>query len=317
MVFYRNSGSVGCEEYNPTNHKEQQMKDLTGQLFGGSWTEKKLKILKEYLRSYNTALKNQSFPRVYIDAFAGTGYRQQRTRQYKIPNIFEELRQNESEQFLKGSAKLALETNPSFHRYVFIESDQNKNNELEKLQKEHPEKAKQIEIVRSDANEFIQNYCNDEDWANTRAVLFLDPFATEVEWATIEAIAKTKSIDVWILFPVMAVNRLLARDRKKTFYGCLNRIFGTNEWFECFCKTRCLDDIFGKSEEIVVKACDLKRIGEFYKERLKTIFPGVAEKPKVFYNSRGSALFQFFFAAGNPKGAQIAVKIAEHLMRKI
>jgi hypothetical protein len=41
----------------------------------------------------------------------------------------------------------------------------------------------------------------------------------------------------------------------------------------------------------------------------------VAEKAKVFNNSRGSALFQLFFAAGNPKGALIAIRIAEHLLK--
>jgi len=293
------------------------MTNFTEQLFGGSWTEKKLEILKKYLDAYNTALKKQPFKRVYIDAFAGTGYRQQRKKQYKIKGFFEELEQDESKKFLKGSAKLALEASPSFHRYIFIESDKNKINELEKLQKEHPEKAKQIEIIQSDANEFIQNYCNIEDWANTRAVLFLDPFATEVEWETIKSIALTKCIDVWILFPVMAVNRLLAKDPQKISYDCLNRIFGTQDWFEYFYKTRTLDDIFGKSEDIIIKACDFNRIENFYKNRLKTIFSGVAEKPKVFYNSRGSALFQLFFAAGNIKGAEIAIKIAEYLIRKI
>jgi three-Cys-motif partner protein len=292
------------------------MANFTEQFFGGSWTEKKLEILKKYLDAYNKALKNQPFERVYIDAFAGTGYRQQRKRQYNIQGFFEELEQDESMQFLKGSAKLALEASPSFHRYIFIESDTNKINELEKLQKEYPEKAKQIEIVQSDANEFIQNYCNDEDWANTRAVLFLDPFATEVEWATIEAVAKTKCIDVWILFPLMAVNRLLAKDPKRISYECLNRLFGTQDWFEHFYKTRTLNVFFGKPKE-TVKECDFERIGEFYKERLKTIFSGVAEKPKVFYNRRGSALFHFFFAAGNPKGSPIAIRIAEHLMKNI
>ena len=182
---------------------------------------------------------------------------------------------------------------------------------------EYPEKAEQIEIVRSDANEFIQFYCNDEDWTNTRAVLFLDPFATEVEWKSLEAIAKTKCIDVWILFPIMAVNRLLAKDHKKVCYDCLNSLFGTQDWFGHFYKTRTLDDIFGESVDIIIKACDFTGIGSFYKSRLKTIFPGVAEKPKIFYNSRGSALFQLFFAAGNIKGAPIAIRIAEHLIRKI
>ncbi len=293
------------------------MTNFTEQLFGGSWTEKKLKILKGYLDAYNKALKNQPFKRVYIDAFAGTGYRQQRKKQYKIKGFFEELEQEESKQFLKGSAKLALEAKPPFHKYIFIESDENKINELEKLQKEHTEKVKQIEIIQGDANEFIQNYCKDEDWANTRAVLFLDPFATEVEWKTIGAIAKTQCIDVWILFPVMAVNRLLAKDPQKISYNRLNRIFGTQDWFEYFYKTRTLDDIFGKSVDTVIKACDFTRIGNFYKSRLKTIFSGVAKKPKVFYNSRGSALFQLFFAAGNTKGSPIAIRIAEHLIRNI
>ena len=293
------------------------MTNFTGQLFGGSWTERKLEILKKYLDAYNTALKNQSFKRVYIDAFAGTGYRQQSNRHYNIQGIFEEFENSESDQFLKGSAKLALEASPSFHRYIFIESDKNKINELEKLKKEHPEKAQQIEIEQSDSNEYIQNYCKNEDWANTRAVLFLDPFATEVEWPTIEAIANTHCIDVWILFPLMAVNRLLAKDTKKISYDRLNRIFGTKDWFKNFYKNRTLDDIFGESVDIIIKACDFKRIGSFYKSRLKTIFQGVADKPKIFYNSRGSALFQLFFAAGNEKGAPIAIRIAEHLIKEI
>ncbi|MBL7106105.1 MAG: three-Cys-motif partner protein TcmP [Phycisphaerae bacterium] len=293
------------------------MEDYTKQLFGGSWTEQKLEILKKYLEAYNTALKNQPFKRVYIDAFAGTGYRQQRQQQYNIQGFFEELEEDESKKFLKGSAKLALETSPSFHKYIFIESNKNKINELEKLRTEHPEKERQIEIIQSDANEFIKNYCNKENWTNTRAVLFLDPFATEVEWPTIEAVAKTQCIDVWVLFPLMAVNRLLAKDPGKISYNRLNRIFGTEDWFEYFYKTRTLDDIFGQSVDIIIKACDFDRIGDFYKNRLRTIFSGVAEKTKVFYNSRESALFQLFFAVGNAKGAPIAIRIAEHLIRKI
>jgi len=293
------------------------MVDSATQSFGGSWTERKLKILKEYLDAYNRVLKNQPFERVYIDAFAGTGYRQQRMRQYRVPGFFQDLEQRESKQFFKGSAKLALEANPSFDRYIFIEKDQDKIRELETLREEHPEKAQQIQIEQNEANEFIQAYCRNQHWDNRRAVLFLDPFATEVEWRTVEAIAETKCIDVWILFPVMAVNRLLARDSDKVSYDCLNKIFGTPDWFEHFYRTRRLNDIFGKSLQVISKACDFHRIGEFYSSRLRTIFSGVASKPKVFCNSRGSALFQFFFAAGNIKGAPIAIRIAEHLIRDI
>jgi len=293
------------------------MKNSTGQLFGGSWTEQKLEILKKYLQTYTQALKNQPFRKVYIDAFAGTGYRLQRKNEYNIQGVFEELEDAESANFLKGSAKLALETNPPFHRYIFIESDQSKISQLQKLCTQHPEKVKQVQIVQSDANEFIQSYCVRENWAKTRAVLFLDPFATEVEWATIEAIAQTRCIDVWILFPLMAINRLLANDPEKVHYKVLNQLFGTTAWFRSFYQTEKLDDIFGQSFEIVKKACNFATIAEFYKNRLKKIFSGVAPHNKVFYNSRGSALFQLYFAAANPNGARIAIPIADHLLRNI
>lgn len=292
------------------------MVNETGQLFGGSWTEQKLQILKDYLASYNTALKNQPFTRVYVDAFAGTGYRQQRKIEYGF-DLFEEVQQEESESFLKGSAKLALEATPPFHRYIFIESNEKKVAELEKLRSEHPHQAGQIQIFQGDANQFVQDYCIRENWREVRAVLFLDPFATEVVWKTIEAVARTKAIDLWILFPLMAVNRLLARDPVKAWHDRLNLIFGTDEWFEQFYRTRRLDDIFGKPEDVVDKACDFSRIGSFFQSRLRSIFAGVAESSRVFKNYRGTPLFQLFFAAANERGARVAVKIAEHLLKRM
>ena len=43
--------------------------------FGGHWTEIKLDMLHRYLRFYMTALKQKPFGKIYIDAFAGTGFR--------------------------------------------------------------------------------------------------------------------------------------------------------------------------------------------------------------------------------------------------
>lgn len=42
----------------------------TRQRFGGDWTIEKLDILSSYLDFYITALKNQPFNKIYIDAFA-------------------------------------------------------------------------------------------------------------------------------------------------------------------------------------------------------------------------------------------------------
>jgi len=289
------------------------------QLFGGSWTEQKLAILAEYLSSYNTALKKQPFTRIYVDAFAGTGYRQQRRSRSRMPDLFQETDQDESQGFLKGSAKLALETEPAFHRYIFVESDAAKVSELGKLGQDHPDKKGCIQVIQSDANAFLRDFCTNQSWVGARAVVFIDPFATEVEWATIEAIARTQAIDVWILFPLMAVNRLLSRDSRKVHRSALGRIFGTDEWFERFYQTRREDDILGQSFEKVTKAGDFDRIRDFYLEHLRGVFAKVAEKPRVLCNSKGSPLFQLFFAASNRRGtaAEIAVRIASHLLENL
>jgi three-Cys-motif partner protein len=47
----------------------------SGHTFGGGWTDTKVEFLKKYLEAYKTALKNQTFRTIYVDAFAGTGYR--------------------------------------------------------------------------------------------------------------------------------------------------------------------------------------------------------------------------------------------------
>jgi hypothetical protein len=54
-----------------------------GHRFGGDWTDTKLDVIARYLESYTTALhdkptKEHPFRKAYIDAFAGTGYRDAR-----------------------------------------------------------------------------------------------------------------------------------------------------------------------------------------------------------------------------------------------
>jgi three-Cys-motif partner protein len=291
-------------------------KNPTGLLFGNGWTEKKLKILADYLSSYNTALKNQPFTRVYIDAFAGTGYREKQERAFAVPGLFADIQEEEPQRFLKGSAKRALEVEPPFDKYIFVESAPDNVEHLEHLRQEHNDKATAIEVVEGDANNFVRQYCQDQNWRSVRAVLFLDPFATQVEWNTIEAVAATQAIDLWYLFPLMAVNRLLAKDPSKACRERLDAIFGTEEWFKAFYRTKKVPRFFGPSE-VVQKTCDFEGIGKFFLGRLRSIFAGVAETPKVFPNSRGSPLFQLFFAVGNAKGAPIALRIANHLLRNI
>ena len=93
------------------------------QNFGGNWTDDKLEKIHQYLRTYTTVMKNNPLETTYIDAFAGTGYRTLETAPTHSELLFPELADQESQTFLKGSAKIALEVTPRFKKYIFIEKE--------------------------------------------------------------------------------------------------------------------------------------------------------------------------------------------------
>lgn len=204
-----------------------------GHEFGGDWTEQKLAVLRKYLSAYTTALERQPFEKLYIDAFAGTGYRTPPQKISDAPQtqqsaLLPELEDAEAKGLLAGSAKIALETDPPFERYVFVERSPNRCSALEGLRHEFPLLADRIDVRQMEANVAIRRL-SAMDWISRRAVLFLDPYGAQVEWATIEAVAETRAIDLWILFPLSAVNRMLTRSGKipEDWRLCLNRLFGT------------------------------------------------------------------------------------------
>lgn len=287
--------------------------------FGGAWTDEKLETLRKYLAAYRQVMKMQSFQLLYIDAFAGTGYRDAGEKSDSLQRfLFEDFAEEETQDFLKGSAVIALEQEPPFHEYVFIERNRNRATELEKLKREYPDKAESITIVQNDSNLVIKRLCADNDWGSKRAVLFLDPYGMQVEWETLKAIAETKAIDLWILFPAaIGVNRMLPRHGKtpESWEKRLDRMFGTEDWRDRFySKTR--QTSFIEDDEKLEKIATIEGIGEFFNERLREIFPGVAPNARTLSRSDGAPLYQLCFAAANPKGSEIAIKIASHLLEK-
>jgi three-Cys-motif partner protein len=293
--------------------------------FGGDWTSTKLDVLAKYLKGYTTALKDKPTPerpfrKAYIDAFAGTGYRSARRDRDEDSSgtlPFPDLAAADPQQLLDGSARLALKIEPHFDRYVFIERDAKRCAELEGLKQEFPNLAGDIHVEQGEANAEIQNICA-KDWSAHRAVLFLDPYGMQVEWQTIEAIAKTKSIDLWLLFPLgIGVNRLLTRSGEipKGWRTRLDKLLGTTSWYDEFYKVEHRADLFGNDEERVIKATN-ETIARYFNNRLKTIFGGVAE-PGLLRNSSNNPLYLLCFAAGNEKGAPIALRIANSLLKEV
>jgi len=151
---------------------------------------------------------------IYLDAFAGTGFRSPVAEDRADGLLFEDaLEDPHADALKKGSAYVALRTDPPFGRYIFVDRNLTHAESLAALHQEFPQLADRISVRAADANEFLQEWCRDTDWDKNRAVVFLNPYGMQVDWSTIEAIAATEAIDRWILFPLgQAVNRLLTRN---------------------------------------------------------------------------------------------------------
>lgn len=276
----------------------------TTQKFGGPWTVEKLSILSAYLDFYITALKNQSFKKIYIDAFAGTG-------KIKIGN-------EEKYEIIDGSAKLALAAKEEFDEYIFIEKKKSFVKELKELvNSEFPERAQKVQIISKDCNEVLKEICETVNWRTTRAVLFLDPYAADLNWETLEAIAATQAIDVWYLFPFNATIRLMKKNGQidESWRNKLNSILGDTSWETELYEEDMQTNFWNTQEK--VRTADIESLKQYVEKRLKTIFAAVSPNSRVLVNSKASPLFLFCFAVSNrqPKAIGLAMKVANYILK--
>lgn len=296
--------------------------------FGGNWTQEKLDRLKKYLRAYMTIFSANPWARryttYYVDAFAGTGSRTSPdgSSASTLSLFADQEDSREVKQFYSGSAQIALELDPPFKRYIFIENRAEFIEELRNLKARYEDRD--VQIVQRDSNEYLLEWCHSMNWQHSRAVVFLDPYGMAVDWETIEALAATKAIDLWVLLPVgQAINRMLTRGRipEGAWPVKLTCFFGTEAWKDSFYRVNQqsqqqlsllpADNLQMDFE----KTATFESIGQFFSERLSTVFEEVAESSLVLLNSKNVPLYQLFFAAANPRGASTAVKVANHILR--
>ena len=272
--------------------------------FGGRWTEKKLEILEAYLDAYTTALKRMPFELIYIDAFAGTGQ-------------IELQEDGDTIGFLRGSTERALRVRDKpFDELIFVERDPARCAELKKLRYTHPQRR--ITIEQGEANSVLNSL--QRDWGACRGVLFLDPFATEVEWTTLTRIASFNALDTWILFPVSAVVRMLPTARQPDdispqWASRLTRVFGDESWRGLY-REDPQASLFGKPRSIRERGVD--GLLSIYKKNLGRVFDDrFLRTSRRLATSTGSPLFEFLFCVGNRQGIKLAKGIAKHILEKM
>jgi three-Cys-motif partner protein len=271
--------------------------------FGSAHTLLKLEVIGKYLPAFTTALQGR-FRRHYIDAFAGTG----------VCNVTvggEEL-------LVPGSASIAIQCEPRFDEIVFIEQAARKAAALDRLKIRAADR--QITVIRADANNALPG-CLARLGSGDRAIVFLDPFGMQVDWSTLEQIARSRVVDLWYLFPLSGLYRQATKDSAAIDADkekALTRIFGTDEWRSAFYEPPRQQGLFGTQSD--VRTAGVPEMLAWVKKRLEVIFPGVAE-PKVLYQETqsrkpGAPIFALFFAVSNPspKAKSLALRIARDIL---
>lgn len=290
---------------------------MKSQRFGGAHTEEKLRLVAHYLERFTTALKNQPFVKIYVDAFAGTGAWQRRDGTADAQAQLLDIETAVAE----GSARRALRVDPSFDRYVFIEQSRRKSSALRQLGAEFPLVGDRIEVITKDANEALRELCQQEDWRKARAVVFLDPFGFQVEWPTVEALAQTKSVDLWYLVPTgIGINRQITVDGRILEEGGkrIDAMLGTREWRDLLVKIETMPaNLFGEVETRSVKSGGIDEIAEFVLKRLAGIFKGGVARYGWPLGTQGRAMYTLVFACANPtpKASKLALRLADAVLK--
>jgi three-Cys-motif partner protein len=282
--------------------------------FGAQHTDLKLSIVESYLKSFTTALKPHFSQLWYIDAFAGTGERTVRVAA-REGDLFDEPAP-ESVERRRGSAKIAIDVEPPFDRLIFIDIKRRHCEALRRLAAEHADRD--IQVVTGDANKALQKEIEWPGWGDVRAVIFLDPYGMNVEWETLQSIAKTQAIDVWYLFPLSGLYRQAAHniegiDQNKR--AAITRMLGTAEWErELYAPSRQASLLPDDAQ--IQREADVKGLERFVGARLETIFPKVLA-PLALPIMERPQKFSLFFAISNPSPQAIglASRIAGHILK--
>jgi three-Cys-motif partner protein len=252
------------------------------QEFGDEHTRKKLETVEKYLGAYATALKYSPFKLLYVDACAGSGssvpkgtLEQPSPNQVSLEGFSTPIADTDA--IIVGSARRALGVNPPFHKYLLNDTKKSNVDALRKsIRDDYPHLSDRVELTRLDANEMLRKLCASQNWNETRAVVFLDPFGLQINYETLELLGKTKAVDVWYLVPVFAMYRQISGGGQINPDGGprVDAALGTTVWRDVAVVEERSMDLFDQPQFKSSRAVDIAWFEKVAKERIGAAFGG-------------------------------------------
>lgn len=264
----------------------------------GVWSEVKLAIIKEYASAYSRILdkrRREGIPRLrwhYIDAFAGPGVHLSRT----------------TREIVEGSPLIALNTVPPFSEYHFIDADPARARQLQGIVGTRGN----VHIYSADCNEILLKsvFPNARYGDYQRALCLLDPYNINLKWEVIEAAGQSGSIEIFLNFMIMDINRnVLRRNRDLAIQSKmeqLTRLWGDETWQDAAYSSE--GKLFDDPEKVSNESFELawrKRLKE------KAGFRFVSE-PMPMKTKTNAVIYYLYFASQKP----VAAGIVDDIFRK-
>lgn len=282
------------------------------QLFGGHHTRRKLDVVAKYLAAYVMVMKKQNFRLFYVDGFAGSGASEAKSENADDPTLFP------VSQVVDGSPLRALQVEPPFDKYLFIEKKPKNVHSLRNLCENFQERD--IAILPGDANEELAKFCRAIDTSRLdRAVVFLDPFGLSVRWETVVQLAATEKVDLWYLVPVDGMSRQI-KDDGSFLPGAarIDDLWGSTEWRSKAVRKRPVpDDLFGEIDDRLEKIARAAQFSEMFRAHLEGVFKGGVARAYLPLGRGNRHDFSLMFACANPSrpAYEAAMRIANHILR--
>ncbi len=261
----------------------------------GYWSELKLEIIEKYGHGYTTAFNKRGarLKKYYIDGFSGAG-------------VHISKRTGEP---IDGSPARALRVTPPFDGYYFIDINADKTGYLEKVRADRSD----VEIHTGDTNPYLNRLLPTIKYTDfKRALCLLDPYSLQLDWEVVEIAGQLKTIDMFLNFPIMDINRnVLRHDRKKVApddIERMNRFWGDNSWSDVAYVETGQTSMFGFEPEKQKQGNET--IVTAFRERLRKVagFEYVPQ-PLAMRNSNKAVIYYLFFASASDTGRKIITDI--------
>ena len=262
----------------------------------GPWSEIKLDVLSRYAVEYSKIITHQdraSLRHIYIDAFAGGG------RHFA----------KKTGQIVPGSPLRALDVRPPFVEYHFVEKNEKKVKALEQL----VPGRKDVWIHQGNCNEILLEKvfprARYDDFA--RGLCFLDPYGLHLDWTVIQEAGKSRSIELFINFPIQDINRNVLRgnrdERDPIQEKRMTLFWGDDSWKKDTLHP--VSTLFGDVEEKVTN----EELASAFRDRLKKVagFSAVP-MPCAMRNKNRAIVYYLFFAAHK----DVAGRIVSHIFKE-